>query len=330
MKALVTGGGGFLGRYIAEQLLQRGYQVSVLCRNAYPELSAQGIEVIQGDVTDSDSVARAVEYQDMVFHVAAKVGYWGRYQDYYDTNVKGTQHVIESCQKHRVRKLIYTSSPSVTMNNIDIFNGDETLPYPSKYYSNYSATKAIAEQMVLKAHKTDGLHTVAIRPHLIVGPRDNHLLPRLLEKANKGSLKQIGPGTNKVSVTYVENAAHAHILAAESNHSGGKAYFINEPVPVELWPWIKDILNRLGARQPTRKVSFIVAFNAGWALEKVYNVLNIEQEPLVTRFIASELYRNHYFSIERAKHDFNYKPLYSFEQAQEKTLSYITANKKSV
>lgn len=323
MKALVTGGGGFLGRYIAEQLLQRGYQVSVLCRGQYPELEQLGIQVLRGDVTNREDVDRAVSGNDIVFHVAAMVGYWGSYADYYNTNVNGTRHVIDSCRKHGVKKLVYTSSPSVTMNNVDIHNGTETLPYPNQYHSHYSATKAIAERAVLEAHQVDGLHTVAIRPHLIVGPRDNHLLPRLLQKANSGQLKQIGPGRNKVSLTYVENAAHAHIMAAESDNTGGKAYFINEPEPVVLWPWLKEILQKLGAQPPKRQVPFPLAFYAGWVLEKLYGLFKIQQEPLVTRFIASELYRNHYFSIERARQDFGYEPLYSFQQAEEKTLDAI-------
>ncbi|MCG8314716.1 MAG: NAD-dependent epimerase/dehydratase family protein [Pseudomonadales bacterium] len=321
MKTLVTGGSGFLGRYIVEQLLAKGYQVSVLFRGEYPELEGLPIQIFRGDVTNIADVMAAVIGNQMVFHVAAKVGYWGRYRDFYRVNVSGTENIIQACEDLDVKKLIYTSSPSVTMNNIDIYNGDESLPYPSSYHSHYSATKAIAERRVLAAH-SQSLHTVVIRPHLIVGPRDNHLLPRLLEKARLGKLKQIGPGTNRVSVSYVENAAHAHILAAESENTGGKAYFINEPEPVLLWPWLKDILQQLGEKPPNVSVPFRLAYGAGFILEQCYSLMGIESEPMVTRFIASELYRNHFFSIKRAQQDFNYQPLYSFSEAQEKTLRY--------
>lgn len=323
MKALVTGGSGFLGRYIVEQLLQQGHEVTILCRGHYPELLQMPVTLMQGSVTDLTAVNKAVRGQDMIFHVAAMVGYWGDYDDFYHTNVNGTKNVIHAAQLHGVKKLIYTSSPSVTMNNIDIHNGDESLPYPNQYHSYYSATKAIAEKAVLSAHNPTGLHTTAIRPHLILGPRDNHLLPRLLHKARNGQLKQIGWNNNKVGVTYVENAAHAHILAALSKNSGGKAYFINEPEPVTLWPWIRDVLSQLDVPPPKLTVPFFLAFSAGWVLEKVYGLLRIQKEPLVTRFIASELYRNHYFSIDRARNDFGYKPLIDFTQAQEKTLAYV-------
>ncbi|RLP52723.1 MAG: NAD-dependent epimerase/dehydratase family protein [Ketobacter sp.] len=322
-KALVTGGAGFLGLYIVEQLISRGYQVSVLYRGDYPHLAQLPVTIFKGSVTDHQLVAQAVKGQDLVFHTAAKVGYWGDYQDYYHTNVVGTKNIIACCQQADVKKLIYTSSPSVTMNNIDIHNGDESLPYPDYYHTHYSATKSLAEQLLLKSHNPNGLQTLAIRPHLILGPRDNHLLPRLLNRAQSGKLKQIGPGTNRVSVTYVENAAHAHILAAESNNTGGKSYFINEPEPVLLWNWIKEVLRTLGTQPPRIGVPFFLAYGAGWCLEWVHRVFGLQGEPMVTRFIASELYRNHYFSIRRAQQDFNYEPLFSLHEAQARTIASL-------
>lgn len=323
MRVLVTGGGGFLGRYIVEQLLRRGDQVRVLCRNPYPELQRQGAELQLGDVADRDVMLQATRDVDVVFHVAAMVGFWGRYEDFYRTNVLGTQNVIDACMANGVRRLVYTSSPSVTMNNVDIHNGDESLPYPAHYHSPYSATKAEAERRVLAANGSNGLITTAIRPHLIVGPRDNHLIPRLLDKARRGRLRQIGPGTNKVSIVYVENAAHAHLLAASSDQVGGKAYFINESEPLLLWPWINEMLLRLNLKPARRRVPFLLAFYAGLVLEGVHRLLPFLGEPLVTRFLASELYRNHYFSTHNAERDFGYHPLVSFAEAESRTLAWF-------
>jgi 2-alkyl-3-oxoalkanoate reductase len=323
MNVLVTGGGGFLGRYIVEQLVERGERVRVLCRHHYPELAALGVEQVHGDVADMAAVDRAVRDMDRVFHVAAMVGFWGSYRDYFRTNVIGTQNVIDACVAHGVKKLVYTSSPSVTMNNRDIHGGDESLPYPDYYHSPYSATKAEAERRVLQANGRGGLVTTAIRPHLILGPRDNHLIPRLLDKARRGRLKQIGDGRNKVSVVYVENAAHAHLQAADSDNVGGKAYFINEPEPLLLWPWINNLLELLELPRVQRKVPFPLAFFAGHVLEILHRLIPALGEPMVTRFLAAELYRNHYFSIARAQRDFDYQPLYSFAEAQELTLAYL-------
>lgn len=323
MNVLVTGGGGFLGRYIVEQLVERGECVRVLCRQQYPELTALGVEQVSGDVADMTAVDKAVRDMDRVFHVAAKVGFWGSYRAYFRTNVIGTQNVIDACIAHGVKKLVYTSSPSVTMNDRDIHDGDESLPYPSHYYSPYSATKAEAERRVLQANGCGGVVTTAIRPHLILGPRDNHLIPRLLDKARRGRLRQIGDGRNKVSVVYVENAAYAHLQAADSDKVGGKAYFINEPEPLLLWPWINTLLESLELPRVQRKVPFRLAFLAGHALELLHRLIPALGEPMVTRFLAAELYRNHYFSIARAQQDFDYQPLYDFAEAQERTLAYL-------
>ena len=328
MNVLVTGGGGFLGRYIVEQLAERGDRVRVLCRRYYAELATLGVEQVQGDVADMAAVDKAVQDMDKVFHVAAHVGFWGQWQDYYRTNVTGTQNVIDACIAHGVKKLIYTSSPSVTMCNRDIHNGDESLPYPDHFHSPYSATKAEAERRVLQANGRNGLVTTAIRPHLILGPRDNHLVPRLLDRARRGRLRQIGNGRNKVSVVYVENAAHAHLQAADSDSVGGKAYFINEPEPVVLWPWINTMLERLEIPRVKRKVPFRLAFLAGYVLELLHRLMPALGEPMVTRFLAAELYRNHYFSIDRARRDFDYQPLYSFDEAQQRTLDYLKSMHK--
>lgn len=323
MRVLVTGGSGFLGRYLVEQLLERGDQVRVLCRHPDPALEALGVDVVQGDVADKAAVLLATCGVERVFHVAAKVGFWGRYADFHRTNVTGTRHVIDACLDNGVQRLIYTSSPSVTMNNVDIHNGDESLPYPAHYHSHYSATKAEAERYVLAANGRNGLVTTAIRPHLILGPRDNHLIPRLLDKARRGRLRQIGPGTNKVSVVYVENAAHAHLLAADSDNVGGKAYFINEAEPLLLWPWINSMLVRLDLKPARRKVPFTLAFQAGRVFEWLHRLLPFLGEPLVTRFLAAELYRNHYFSTRNAEQDFGYHPRVNFADAEAITLDWF-------
>ena len=109
---------------------------------------------------------------------------------------------------------MFTSSPSVVFGGHDIAGGDESLPYPRRYLAHYPRTKAEAERLVLAANGPD-LATVALRPHLVWGPGDNHLIPRLLARARSGRLRIVGDGTNRVDVTYVDNAAAAHLLAAD-------------------------------------------------------------------------------------------------------------------
>src|SRR5438105_1104494 len=219
MRALVTGGGGFLGGAIVRLLRDRGDDVRSFSRQCYPALDGLDVEQIQGDVADAAAVDRAVAGCDVVFHVAAKAGVWGPTDEYYRANVVGTENVITACRKHGVRRLVFTSSPSVVTTGHDIAGGDESLPYPKHYLADYPRTKAAAERLVLAANGPN-LATVALRPHIIWGPGDNHLIPRLIEGARAGKLRQVGDGTNRTDVTYVENAATAHLLAAERLRPG--------------------------------------------------------------------------------------------------------------
>jgi len=188
MRALVTGGGGFLGLYIVEQLVARGDAVQVLCRGSYPSLAELGVECIAGDVRDAQAVEAACAGIDTVFHVAAVSGIWGPWEHYHGINTLGTKNVIAGCRKHAVPRLVYTSSPSVVYDGNDHCDADESLPYPMKYLCHYPHSKALAEQAVLGANDAH-LATAALRPHLIWGPRDNHLIPRLIERARSGKLR---------------------------------------------------------------------------------------------------------------------------------------------
>ena len=318
MRALVTGGGGFLGRYIVEQLRARGDEVRVLARGDYPELIGLGCELVRGDIQDLSTVLRACEGRDVVFHTAAVAGIWGPAKRYFPTNSLATGQVIAACQLHGVGKLVYTSSPSVIYDGTDHRGADESLGYPSSYLCHYPHSKAIGEQSVLAAHGVQGVATCSLRPHLIWGPRDNHLIPRLVARARSGRLRRVGPGTNRISMVYVENAAAAHVQAADrlslDGPVGGKAYFINEPEPVELWPWVDELLGRAGLPPVRKRISLRAAYAAGAVLEAAYKVCGLTSEPPMTRFLALQLGTDHWYSVERARRDFGFAPVVSVEE----------------
>jgi len=318
MKALVTGGGGFLGLYIVEQLRAAGHEVRVFSRSHYPALTALNVESQQGDLQDLAAVENACRGIDAVFHVAAVPGVWGPWKTYHGINTVGTLNVISGCRKARVQRLVYTSSPSVVFDGSDHINADESLPYPNKWLCHYPHSKALAEQAVLAANDVNRLRTVSLRPHLIWGPRDNHLIPRLIQKARSGQLRQVGGGENIVSVSYVENAAAAHLQAEASLRNSaaaaGRAYFINEPEAVNLWDWINLILERAGVPPVTRRISAGLAWHIGSILETAWTLLGRTHDPPMTRFVAAQLSGSHSYSIAAAQRDFGYEPLVSVNE----------------
>ncbi|MEE2752234.1 MAG: NAD-dependent epimerase/dehydratase family protein, partial [Myxococcota bacterium] len=214
MRALVTGGGGFLGSAITRQLLSRGDQVTILSRGRYPAVEALGADALQLDLTDPTGLEEAVSGMDVVFHLASKTGVWGPRSSFMQINVEGTQNLLEACRSANVRRFVYTSSPSATFDGSDAENASESdCSYPDRFESEYPESKAVAEQMVLAAN-SEHMATTALRPHLIWGPGDPHIIPRLIERRKQGRLAQVGDGTNKVAITYIDNAAIAHLQAA--------------------------------------------------------------------------------------------------------------------
>jgi len=327
LKTLVTGAGGFLGLYLVEMLLARGDHVRAVSRQRYPQLDRSGVDAIQGDLCDAQTAADACRGIDVVYHAAGVAGIWGPWQHYYRINTLGTRNIIAGCLRHHVPKLVYTSSPSVTFDGGDQPGVDESVPYPDRWLCHYPHTKALAEQQVLAANGHDGLLTCSLRPHLIWGPRDRHLIPRLLQRAGQGQLRRVGDGTNLIDMVYVENAARAHFQAADAlepgSPVGGRAYFISQGEPVNCWAWIDEIL-ALAKISPIRKaISFSAAWRLGVVLETGHRLLGIAREPRMTRFLAAQLAKHHYFDIRRAQEDFDYSPQTSTAEGMERLASEL-------
>lgn len=347
MRALVTGGGGFLGQYLVEQLLANGAEVRSFCRSAHSELAILGVDQRLGDLRRYDDVANAVDGCDAVFHIAAFPSIVMDPRPYYETNILGTKNVVAACLAKKVRKLVYTSTQCVA-NTVESQEGvDESIPYAPRFLGWYQMTKAIAEQFVLAANyapwtddydfggvdlseskfkslnstfqfvplkrdpfREDTLTTCALRPHLIWGPRDRNLIPRLVARARAGKLARIGDGNNRLATIYVENAAIAHRLACDALVPGGpvpgSVYYISQEAPLNCWKWIDEILAIVGEPPVKKKISFGAAWGIGCVLEEIYRCAHWKAEPMMTRFLATQLAKSYWFDVSRAKRDLGF------------------------
>lgn len=329
MRILVTGGGGFLGSHIALRLNELGHDVTVFGRRAYNFLP-DAIQQFQGDLSDSGKVRVACKDQEAVFHSGAITGIWGPREVFERTNILGTQNIVDSCIQSGVRKLIYTSSPSVVFGETDLENVDETVPYPKHYLTHYPQTKAVAERHVMKANGNSGLLTVSLRPHLIWGPQDPHLVPRIIERAGRKQLVRVGDGKNRVDIIYIDNAVEGHMRALESLEPGapcaGKVYFLSDDEPVVLWDWISRLIEEMELPPISRSLSYPLAKNLGRGMEFFYKLLGKQAEPRMTRFVAGQLAKSHFFNISAAKRDLNYKPVVSPEEGWQKMVRWFKAH----
>ena len=313
----MTGGGGFLGLAIVRRLLDRGDRVVTFSRSESAVLRAWGVEQRQGDLAEAEAVASAAQGCETVFHAAAKAGVWGAYEEYYRANVEGTRHVVEACRRHKIPRLVYTSSPSVVFDGRDMEGVDESAPYPKHFEAHYPRTKALAEQSA-RAANSPTLATVCLRPHLIWGPGDNHLLPRLAARARSGQLRRIGSGAQRVDAVYVDNAAQAHLQAADrlwpGSALGGRVYFLAQGEPVGTWDLIGRLLEAAGAPPVRGSVPEGLALALAWGFETLHRITRNPREPRLTRFVVKELARSHWFDLTAARRDLGYAPAVSTEE----------------
>ena len=341
--AFVTGAGGFLGKAICLRLLAAGIKVTGFARGHYPELEALGVVMLQGDLVNKDLLQQAMQGCDIVFHVASKAGVWGDRDSYFCPNVKGAANVIAACKALKIDKLVYTSTPSVTFSGQDESGIDESTPYATRFLNHYAHSKAIAEKMMLDANQVGdmplenpdvtqvssqvttqatapyALKTVALRPHLIWGPGDPHLVPRVLSRGRLGKLKLVGREDKLVDTIYIDNAAYAHVLAAlelcqAKPKCQGKAYFLSNDEPITMAKMLNLILACDALPPVTKRVPQSVAYVVGAVLESIHYLLKKQEEPMMTRFVARQLSCSHYFDISAAKRDLGYRALVSINQ----------------
>lgn len=317
MKVLVTGAGGFLGGAIARKLVSRGHAVRSFSRGEYPALSALGIEHARGDLADRDAVRAAAEGCDAIVHTAAKAGVWGAYDEYVRANVVGTENVLYACRAARVPRLVYTSTPSVVHQGGDIEHGDESLPYSKHPSTAYQSTKIEAEKKVLFA-QSSALSVVALRPHLVWGPGDPHLVPRIVARARRGRIALPSGGRARIDTVYVDNAADAHVAGLERLEPGaacaGRAYFITNGEPRSLADIVRAILRAANVEATVVPIPSALAHAAGALLETAFRLAKSEREPPLTRFVAEQLSTSHCFDITAAKRDLAWSPAISLDE----------------
>jgi 2-alkyl-3-oxoalkanoate reductase len=329
-KVLVTGGGGFLGKSICSNLIKRGYQVTSFSRKAYTNLEEKGVVCYKGDICSKPLLESALRGCDAVIHTAAKAGLWGSRKDYLKINFEGTQNLLKCMSAQKVKYLIHTSSPSVVFDGKDIKGSDESIPYSKNFYCDYAYSKMLAEKYILEKAINGDLFALALRPHLIWGPGDPHFIPRIINKAKKNQLRKIGSHQNHVDVIYIENAATAHIDALEhlfnKKQLSGKAYFLGQERPVNLWNFINSLLKACGGVHINKRIPYSIAYSLAIISESIFKTLRLQTEPPITRFLTKQLSHSHFFDHSRAKRDFCYTPKITIEEGL-KNVTKFYANK---
>ena len=332
-RVLVTGGSGFVGANFVTTLLDRGYQVRSFDRAPSPLPEHPQLEVLQGDITDAGVCAAAVDGIDTVFHTAAIIELMGgasvtdEYrQRSFAVNVGGTENVMHAGQAAGVKRFVYTSSNSVVMGGQNIAGGDETLPYTNRFNDLYTETKVVAERFVLAQNGVRDMLTCAIRPSGIWGRGDQTMFRKLFESVIAGHVKVlIGRKSARLDNSYVHNLIHGFILAAQHLVPGGtapgQAYFINDAEPINMFEFARPVIEACGENWPRIRVNgpMVRAAMTGW--QRMHFRFGIPA-PLLEPLAVERLYLDNYFSIDKARRDLGYEPLFTTDKAMSECVSY--------
>lgn len=330
--SLVTGGCGFLGRYLVDALVRRGDRVTVLDHRV--DKWRDDVNFVAADITDPAAVDAAIAGHTSVFHNASLVHTkHSRVETVRAVNIDGARNVMAACRKHGVGRMVYVSSASVVYEGRDIIDGDETLPYAKSFPAPYAETKRIAEEEVLKQSGDGGVLTCAIRPHMIFGPGDNRLVPAILARAREGKLKfKVGRKEYLSDFTYVENIVDACLAADERLQPGspvaGQAYFITNGEPTSFWEFTRRVLVGLGYPPPRLSIPMGVAYAAA-AVRETFDTLvrggTLNAEEGLSRFAIRYICTHHYFSHAKATRDLGYRPQVNLVDGIRRTIDHFRA-----
>lgn len=332
LKALVTGGAGFLGAHLVQQLLDTGlYDVTILDIRDTGRCKAP---VVVADLRKQEEVTRALAGVDVVFHCATATPTGENTvnkQLMYSVNVDGTKNVIQACLDNKINYLVFTSSSSVVFDGKPLHFVTEDHPYAAKPMDYYTQTKIMAEQLILEANGKGGLSTVALRPSAIFGEGDLVMVPTAIRQARLGKLKYIiGDGTNMIDWTYVGNVAQAHVDAAAAlldpvrgPKVAGRPFFITNQDPRRFWGMMGDICEGLGYPRPHIHLPFLLVLVIAGIFEYVVRPLVRPFKDLRSDFTVSRVWiatTPRTFSSKAASEELGYKPRVGMDEAVRRTL----------
>ncbi len=330
-KILITGGAGFLGGRAAKHFasIPDIYKVVATSRRAIRrrELENAGCQFREGDLLDIDFCHSITSGVEVVVHCAALSSPWGKYDDFYKSNVKATQNLLKACQNQGVKRFVFIATPSIYFNYKKRLNVKESDPLPSKIVNDYALTKLQAENEVLAANSAK-FETLALRPRAIIGAEDTVIFPRVIKAHEAGKLKIVGSGKTLSDLTSVRNVIEAIELAMNSGkESLGRTYNITNDEPIRLWDKVNDVLEALDYPRVEKNVPAAVALLAARIQEWRHRSFSPDKEPELTRYGVGILCKSLTMDITLAKELLSYRPIQTTDEGLQEFVTWKKAKK---
>lgn len=326
MKALVTGGTGFIGKYLVEELLSRGLSTRLLVRSKSSNLnfySLKNIELWFGDLTQPQTLCGISEGIDYVYHLAAE-GHVSAlsssaYQKFFKVNVEGTRNLIMECGKNpsKIKKFIHFSS-TAAMGLIKKKIVDESdVPQP---VTPYQKSKLESERVALDLGKQLGLPVVILRPCMVYGVNGKGEFFRICQWMRKGIFPRVGFGKNLTPLVHVKDVVRGAILASQRGIPG-EIYLITSERSIDLNELRRLVMRAWGKWSPYPYVPVWFMYGLAWCFEIISMITG--NSPLFTRKNIASTVWDREFSIEKAKKDLGYYSQISFEEGISETVNWF-------
>lgn len=321
-RILVTGASGLLGRSVARRLADLGYQVTTFQRSPS---GLDGVRDVRGSLSDADAVAQAVQGQDAILHMAAKVSVSGRREDFEQVNILGTEQLFDAAWAAGVENVLYVSSPSVAHAGSSLVGVGAGTADPRHAVGHYAQTKAEAE-LIAEARGSVGTNVLIMRPHLVWGPGDGQLTSRIVARARSHRLPILGTGAALVDTLYIDNAVDAFVaglrrlpLITSSQPVEGRRLVVTNGEPRPIGELLIGIAQAGGAPAPRLRVSPRLAMAAGQVIQTLWASSTTLQrvgdgEPPMTRFLAEQLSTAHWFDQRHTREVLQWSPAVSMDQ----------------
>lgn len=328
---LITGATGLLGSHIAEKLTETNQPVRALVRSDSDTrfLDELGVQKVIGDITDRESLARAMQGVEIVYHAAAKVGDWGPWKRFVAVTIDGTRNMLDAARAAGVKRFCHISSISAYGHP----NGkgmvlDETAPLGVSLHkwSYYSRAKAQAEQLAWDYHHRGDVPLTVVKPSWLYGPRDRASMPRLIRAIRAGKSMLVGDGANLLNLTYAGNEAEGCILAATSEIALGEAYNLACDGEITQGEYLNKIAECIGAKPVTRKIPYRLACSLAFIMELFGHMLAKKSPPLVTRYVVWLMGRQCFFSSQKANQQLGWKPTVGYEEGIARAVKWSLEN----
>jgi nucleoside-diphosphate-sugar epimerase len=310
MRIIITGATGFVGRNLAECFHDEGMDVVATGRSSLKgaELRDKGIAFEKADIRETDQVVKAFSPADCVIHCAGKSADGGTYKEFYDANVIGTRNVVEACWKHGIKKIIFTSTPSMYYNGRDRLDIKENEPLPDRQITHYPRTKRIVE-IELAALQEDGYKVIMFRPRALYGRYDNTIVPRILRLAEKKKMPLINNGRALTDITYIDNFTDAvRTSLSAPDDAWNEIYNISNGDPISMRDWFATVLEIFGRPFKPKNVPVGMAKAMAAIMELASQLPFSNKTPAMTRFTVGYMSTSMTMSIEKARQKLGWTP----------------------